>query len=609
MNLMANGQDGYAHHLKGSDKTMFKCSYRRPTDFGMHKVSYPSVRNSDIKLDAPTEMTFNIDNTADLLLDTHLVVDLPNIWSPIHADADADADSGRNRRVWRPFEVRWVRHLGSTIISDIEITVGNLPVQRHIDGHYMRNLAEREFSSEKKALYDEMIGNVPELYDPAAHHGGHYPHASHLDEGRREDGDPAYDYRVEPSIRGRQLIIPIMAWYYFSTKQAVPLCCLRESGNGKQMSIKVTLRPLREWYVLKCVESYKARTAGEALQPYHEDSHAKRRHVSPMYTKSTIIEDHYKLHYFLKEPPSKDMWNTINNDVPDYINASNRDALQDYYKPSNPYLFDVNLVGTTATLEASERNEFLWNPKHYLFKQIVRKEVPRVPLINKYRLEDSGHAANVSIFMQRDDVHKRNEFDNYTSQSYLGEREEPLHDLTDNVMTYYRFDVAGNWDLRKSVGSAATDDYLFRTTGKYALQNHANILRSFALHFGANAKETVTHSNVVSSIDRFMRCGGGGNSRYLHFYTFELDSDPFNATPSGYMNTEHFNRVELEYTLMPPPINKDYQFITLCDPDNNIQLVDKKVKEMYEFNYNMFIYIERWQKLTFENGEVSLVFH
>jgi hypothetical protein len=224
-------------------------------------------------------------------------------------------------------------------------------------------------------------------------------------------------------------------------------------------------------------------------------------------------------------------------------------------------------------------------------------------------LEDSGHAANVSIFMQRDDVHKRNEFDNYTSQSYLGEREEPLHDLTDNVMTYYQFDVAGNWDLRKSVSSPATNDYLFRTTGKYALQNHANILRSFALHFGANAKETVTHSNVVSSIDRFMRCGGGGNSRYLHFYTFELDSDPFNATPSGYMNTEHFNRVELEYTLMPPPINKDYKFITLCDPDNNIQLVDKKVKEMYEFNYNMFIYIERWQKLTFEKGEVSLVFH
>ena len=69
-------------------------------------------------------------------------------------------------------------------------------------------------SREKKALYDEMTGNVPELNDPAAHNGGRYPHASHMDEERRDSDEPLPNC-VEPGIRGRQLVIPIMGWYYY----------------------------------------------------------------------------------------------------------------------------------------------------------------------------------------------------------------------------------------------------------------------------------------------------------------------------------------------------------------------------------------------------------
>ena len=639
MNLMANSQDGYAHHLTGSDKTLFKCSYRRPTDFGLQKFRYDPVNNVGLKLASETELNFTIDtnDAADLLLDTHLVVNLPDIWSPIHAESSTGNDN-----VWRPFEVRWVRNLGTAIISNVEIFIDNHKVQEHIDGLYMRNIVEREFSSEKKALYNEMVGNVPELYDPAAHHGGHYPHASHKDEAMRDsESEPLYEHRVEPSIRGRQLIIPIMGWYYFSTKQAVPLCCLRESGK-KTMTITVTLRPLQEWYVLKCVDPYMMRQpAGpdglrEKFRPVHVDSHVKRRHVAPNYANESSISPHYRLNRFMKEPPSTQKWDMLHGgEVGDSViydapNYKLPDLSRDYYNGPHSTTdysnFDVHLVATKATLEPTERAEFLSSAKDYLFKQVVRISEFQVPLIHKMRLENFGHAANISIFLQRDDVVERNEHDNYTCQSYLGEREEPLSEPKEDEVYYLFKDKdplttsSREWDLRKSVGTLGEVDNLFRTTGKYMLQNNVNILRHFTFHFAGQGKERSEYfSHVQSSIDRFMRCGGGPkgagggggrDSRYAHFYTFELDTSPFDATPSGYLNTESFDRVELEYTLTPPPRNMDYKFVTLCDANNQFQLVDMHKRDMYEFNYNMFIYVEKWQKIRFEprDRSVTLLF-
>lgn len=627
---MANDQDGYAHHMKGSDRTLFKRNYRRPTDFGLEKVRYDPKNSVISALSTETTLVFEINtqtDTADLLLDTHLVLDLPDIWSPIHADkVDVPAES----LVWRPFEFKWVRNLGSTIIKDVDIEINNTMIQKNLDGHYMRNLVEREFSDEKKAFYHEMTGNVPELYDPASMNDGYYPHASHLDAQRRTDADPLYEVRVEPSIRGRKLIIPIMGWYYFSTKQAVPLCCLREAVPSQLMKIRVTLRPLREWYVLKCVDPYvaqlpdPARPSGkEPFKPKHVDSHVKRKHRSPQYINDSGIPPHYNLNRFMVEPPSKEQWKELNeasSELPDYRGLS----LHNYYETRGNanYDFDIHLVATKATLSPEERNEFLYNRKEYLFKQVVKRDPKEgkfgVPLISKLRLEGLGHAANISIFLQRHDVNERNEYDNYTMQAYLGEREDPLSEREGSLWIpktspYYEFnDEDGDvWDLRRSDSEFTSDDNLFRTTGNYLLQNRADILRSFTFHFEGAEKESQRFSHVISSIDRFMRCdggGGGSHSRHVHFYSFELSSSPFDATPSGYLNTDYFNRVEIEYTLNPPPVNKDYEFKLLCDADNNIQFVDKHKADMYEFHYNMYIYVEKWQKLRFENGEVGLVF-
>ena len=60
LNLMANRLDGEGHHLKGTDKTMFKSGYRRPTDFGMQKYRHEFAHNKELSYDRETVLECNI---------------------------------------------------------------------------------------------------------------------------------------------------------------------------------------------------------------------------------------------------------------------------------------------------------------------------------------------------------------------------------------------------------------------------------------------------------------------------------------------------------------------------------------------------------------------
>ena len=95
----------------------------------------------------------------------------------------------------------------------------------------------------------------------------------------------------------------------------------------------------------------------------------------------------------------------------------------------------------------------------------------------------------------------------------------------------------------------------------------------------------------------------------MYFYSFELNSDPHNIYPTGIINSNFFSRFELEYNLYPPPINPNANFQTLCDFENNLILgtIDSDNSNKYVYNYDMFIYIEKYNKIVFENGDVNLV--
>jgi len=222
-------------------KTFFKATYSKYTNFGLQKFRLDYEGSRDLRLTSPSQYTFKIKRYADLLMDTYLVLNLPDIWSPIYNP------SIDNYYEWAPYSFRWIKDIGSQIISSIEINCGSTLLQKYT-GDYLSAVVDRDFSAEKKDLYNRMSGNVPELNDPANAFGraNAYPNAFYTN--TMVPGTSTVT-SCEPSIRGRTLYIPINAWFTLDSRCAFPLVSLQYN----ELTITVTLRPIQEMFQVRDV--------------------------------------------------------------------------------------------------------------------------------------------------------------------------------------------------------------------------------------------------------------------------------------------------------------------------------------------------------------------
>jgi hypothetical protein len=83
LNLISYGNQNII--LSGNpSKTFFKCVYLKYTNFGLQKFRIDCEgSNRKLRETETSTFKFKVPRYADLLMDTYLVMDLPNIWSPI----------------------------------------------------------------------------------------------------------------------------------------------------------------------------------------------------------------------------------------------------------------------------------------------------------------------------------------------------------------------------------------------------------------------------------------------------------------------------------------------------------------------------------------------
>ena len=64
-------------------KTFFKVTYSKYTNFGLQKFRLDFNGLRELRMTEPSKFTFKVKRYADLLMDTYIVVNIPDIWSPI----------------------------------------------------------------------------------------------------------------------------------------------------------------------------------------------------------------------------------------------------------------------------------------------------------------------------------------------------------------------------------------------------------------------------------------------------------------------------------------------------------------------------------------------
>jgi hypothetical protein len=522
-------------------KTFFKVVYSKYTNFGLQKfrIDFDGLR--DLRLTEPSTFTFKIPRYAELLMDTYLVVNLPDIWSPIYHPCT------QTNNVWSSYDFRWIEDLGTNLIKEISITCGSQIIQKY-SGNYIKAMVERDFSAEKRELFYRMSGNVAELNDPA-------------NSGSRLNAYPSAFYTdnvngAEPSIRGRNIYIPINTWFCLDSRCAFPLISLQYN----ELYINVTLRPIQELFQVRDVFDVQNNF------PY----------VQPDFN-----QPQFQMYRFLQTPPA------VTIDTTNYTNTI------------STWNSDVHLLSTYCFLSKEEAQLFAMEDQVYLVKDIFEYNFHNISGSNRLSLTSLGMISSWMWYFQRNDVNMRNEWSNYTNWAYKTLPADVFPAPIDTTDPIHSFGPYFNPDGNN------TGYYI---SGDFNTDNQKDILLTMGILLDGDYRENILERGVYDYIEKYVRTQGSAKDG-LYCYNFCLNTSPFEYQPSGAINLSKFKNIQLEITTYVPPVDLNKSnFQVICDTDGNPLGVAKQNYQLLEYSFNLTLFEERYNILSFIGGNAGMLY-
>jgi len=526
-------------------KTFFKVTYSKYSNFGLQKFRLDYNGSRDLRLTEPSTFSFTVKRYAELLMDTYLVVTLPDIWSPVYPPT---TDTNQQ---WVPYGFRWIEDIGTQMISEITITCGSLTLQRYT-GDYLSAIVNRDFTEEKKKLYNEMTGNVVELYDPANAYGRNntYPSVSFTKN----------PLGAEPSIRGRTLYIPINTWFTMNSSCAFPLIALQYN----ELNISVTLRPIQELFQVRDVF----------------DINYNFPYIQPDFNQSQ-----FQMYRFLQTPPTP------------LIKTA------DYTNTVSTWNADVHLISTYCFLSKEEAKIFASQDQVYLVKDVFNYFFENVTGTQRLKVNSNGMISNWMFYLQRNDVNLRNEWSNYTNW--------PYSNLPSNIIIASNEPFTGT-DLSYGMGIHPNFGNIYNSgitiTGDYHNENQNEILETMGILLDGEYRENTQVSGIYNFIEKYVRTKGNAKQG-LYCYNFCLDTNPFEYQPSGAINLSKFRTIQLEITTYVPPVDNVNSAVNIiCDGNGNPVGIQKMNWRLYEYNFNLTLFEERYNILSFIGGNCGMLY-
>lgn len=549
LNLVAEGANNTIIQGGDNQKTLFRTTYKKITNFGLQKFRIDYDGQKDLRLTEPSVFSFKMPRYAELLMDTYVVLTLPHIWSPIYHPCQ------QTNNKWASYDFRWIKDIGTHIIKEIEIKCGNFTIQKY-SGDYLAAMVERDFDESKKKLFNQMTGNIDEICDPANSYGraNSYPSAYYS----------GSTLGAEPSIRGRKLYIPINAWFTLDSKCAFPMTSLQYN----ELFINITLRPIEELFQVRDVF----------------DDVNRYPYVRPDFT-----QDRFQLYRFLQTPPA------VIVDKANYPNIL------------NTWNADIHLLSTYCFLSREETLAFTRENQVYLIKDIMEYNYENVTGTKKVKVETSGMVSNWMWYLQRNDVYMRNEWSNYTNWPY---RTIP-GDIQNAPIQGTDPSIYLDSDNTTLIGPLINPDGKntgFFISGEYTVENRKEILETMGILFNGEYRENLLTREVFDYVEKYTRTKGNAVSG-LYCYNFCLNSDSREYQPTGAINMSKFKTVELEISTFVPLFDlQNYNYQIICNQEGQVIATNAPTWRLYEYNYNLKLFEERYNVLSFVGGYAGLLY-
>jgi hypothetical protein len=303
------------------------------------------------------------------------------------------------------------------------------------------------------------------------------------------------------------------------------------------------------------------------------------------YVQPDFNQTAYQLYRFLQTPPSVDIGpSAYENTVSDW-NA------------------DVHLLCTYCFLSKEEAKRFAKEDQMYLIKDVFTYNFQNITGTSRLDLTSSGMVSSWMWYLQRNDVNLRNEWSNYTNWPY---RVLP-GDITLAPQTDSNNEIPGIAGLGPLINPNNFNTGLF-ITGNFNSDNVRDILQTMGILLNGEYRENVMERGVYDYVEKYVRTKAFADSG-LYCYNFCLNTSPFEYQPSGAINMSRFKNIQLEVSTFVPTIDPAYStFNLICDPNGNPIGVEKSSWRLYEYNFNLTLFEERYNILTFLNGNAAMLY-
>ena len=233
--LVLNGQLD-SHITENPNINYFKYVYNRHVNFSMHNRIEKAETNGIIYLNKPTTNTtisFKIGHHGDLINKLYLCFNLPDIYS-------SDV-----------YRFRWIKNIGHILIIEAKIkTDGDIVIDR-LYGEWMN--IWNELTNKDGDEYNRLIGNIPEFVSPNNNSTTYkiknnklYNNTYPIVETNVNNTNPSI--RGDPSIRGRQLQVPLNFWFTRNPSLALPIYKM----FGRVIHVDIEIRDIEKLYQVWC---------------------------------------------------------------------------------------------------------------------------------------------------------------------------------------------------------------------------------------------------------------------------------------------------------------------------------------------------------------------
>jgi len=553
LNIAAYGAENVI--LTGNPtKTFFNATYKKYTNFGLQRFRIDYEGQRTLNFNSETELNFKIPRYAELLWDTYVVVNLPDIWSPLYWTTDVSG-------CMTPYEFKWIDKLGAMMIKEITVYSGSNILSRY-SGEYIEAAIQRDDSG-KRILWNRMIGAKNQFMDPANafQNGGFYPNANFL-------SNPSPNFTgsdVQPSIKGRRLYIPLEAWFtYTGAKTALPLVALQY----QEINIRIRFRSIKELYTIRDVENPNPVTGRGPIKAPNPAS---------------AID---QLYWFL-QPPQDPSGITIPP-----VSPENQQNMARYIKKNN-WDADIHLMSTYVFLSQDERRVFAANSHTYLVKETFEHDFLNVAGSRRLDIPCRDMVSSLLFRFRRSDVNDRNQWSNYSNWGFEGIQEVQPVDMSNNCTT---------------PTPGFINPFLFKQTGPLVdSSNLRNILLDMGILLGSEYRENILEEGVYNLVEKWTRTDGIAKNG-LYAYNFAVRTNREIYQPSGAQNMNKWQYVTFEINTIQPPLDPDNNSVqVLCDPSGGIIGVRKDTWRLNKWNFDLRVWEERYNMIVIENGSIGLL--